>query len=405
MTKPFWYLILPLIVFAACSSGKTAYRRGAHAEAVKKASARLHQARGWGRRGHELAAEVVQRAFVEGYGQHQSAIRRLAGDVQRPYRWEAVFAEYETLQKMTADARKALSGGNVPAEPAPTHWLAGYPTDYTERLAETRQLAAAERYALAEAAFEQRKTDRMAAREAHEQYQQALNWVPNYQQATQRSLEALADALLRVLIEPPLPTRELPSGDNRELGRSLFASLVRHTTPAPYVHLYQPDQVEVAPDGTYRLFDGHLIHEMVQVLVDGYRPYDEQFSHTSRTIESTKEYKVGEKRINDSTVVAIMEKIKGTVTLHTHHVEARLSMRLRALDTQTDQLVWTDTDYVTTDWTGQWETFSGDARALDGYTLRTINGTPPSPTELLSSLLSSAGGSVVGTLRKQYRKR
>lgn len=396
------FVFIPLlftVVLAGCSSGKTAYRQGNYAEAVQKASYRLSQKRGLGNRGHELAALVLQQAFVRGYNQHQETIRRLSTNVQQPYRWETVATEYMTLQKMTDEAVRAIP------PTADTNWLAPYPTDYDARLAETRNLAAAERYALAEAAFPLRETNRMAAREAYEQYEQALKWVPNYQQATQRSLQAQPFALLRVLVEPPVPTHELDPDDTHELGLCVFADLVRNNTPAPYVHIYQPDQIEVAPDGGYRLFDGFPIHETVQFMVTDYRPYRDQFSESSRTLESDQGYKVGTKRINDSTVVDVMEKVKGVLTLHTHYVSARLDLQLRALDTQTDNVVWTNSDYVTRDWTGTWETFSGDSRALNGHSLLTITGTCPSRRDLLRGLLSGAGSSVVSVLRKQYKKR
>jgi hypothetical protein len=386
----------------ACSSGKTAYVRGDYAGAVQKASERLSQPRGWGKRGHQLAAEVVQRAFAEGYEQHQNTIRRLAADPQQPFRWEAIHAEYETLQRMTADAHRATA--NVP-DPTLRTWLTGYPATYTDRLSETRRLAAADRYTAAETAFAHHQTDRLAARTAHEQYEAAQRWVPGYEQATQRSLTAFNHAVLRVLVEPPVATPHLAPDANRALGEAVFGSLVRRTLPSPYVHLYQPDQIEVAPDGTYHLMDGWPIHEVVQIAVSGYRPYDESFAATSRTIESTHEYKVGTKRINDSTVVDVMEKIRGTVTLHTHHVEARLMLNLRAIDATTDHPVWADTDAVSTDWVGQWETFCGDERALDSYTLKTLTTHPPGPADLLSSLISSAGNSVVGTLRQKYKRK
>lgn len=398
------YLLAGLLSgLMACSSGKTAYRRGHYAEAVKKASERLQQPRGLGRRGHELAAEVVKRAFINGYAQHQAAIQQLSANQSKLFRWEAVFAEYETLRAMTADAQQALQP--LRNQQVATDWLANYPTDYSIQLDQTRQLAAAERYEFAEAAFAHRLTDRMAARDAYEQYQAAQRWIPNYQQSAQRSLEAFSHAVLRVLIEPPVLTPELSPHATQKLGNSVFESLVRHTTPSPYVHLYQPDQIEVADNGDYRLFDGLPIQEVVQVAVTDYDPYDESYSTTSRTIESSREYKVGTKRINDSTVVDVFEKVKGTVTLHTRRVEASLSMQLRALDAQTDQPVWNTTDYVSTDWKGQWETFSGDDRALDSYTLVTLTGSQPARYELLNSLLSSAGSSIVGTLRQQYKKR
>ncbi len=393
--------LLPLlpalaVIFLSCSSGKTAYKRGDYAEAVQKASRRLSQKSGLSRRGHELAGMVIQRAFVEGYEQHQATIRKLANPPSQPFRWEAIFAEYDILQKMATDARQAAGDAD---------WLATYPGDYTQRLNDTRQLAAEERYALAESAFAHREEDRMMAREAYEQYQKAISWVPNYRQSTQQSLEAFSYAVLRVVLEPPLPTRELSPAENAELGRYIVSHLQGTNKPSPYVHLYDPNQVEVSIDGQVRLYDGLPIDEAVQVAVSHYEPYNDNIISATRNVESNKLYKVGTKRINDSTVVDVMEKVKGTITLYTHTVEARMAVDLRAIDTKTNRVVWTDSDRSSCDWKTQWETFSGDNRALNGHTLLTATGTPPTRWHLLDGLSSNMGGSIVGTIRQHYKKR
>lgn len=395
--KPY---LLPLLLLSgvlclSCSSGKTAYKRGDYAEAVQKASQRLKQKPGLSRRGHELAELVIQRAFVAGYEQHQSIIRQLAAQPNKPFRWETVFAEYDILQNMTSDARQVAPNAE---------WLVTYPADYTQRMAETRQLAAEERYTLAEEAYVNREVNRMAARDAYEQYQKAISWVPNYREATQKSLEAFPYAVLRVLVEPPVLTPELDPSETAEVGHAIFASLQGDNKPSPYAHLFDPNQAEIAVDGVYRLYDGLPIDEVVQVAVSDYRPYSKRFTATSTTVESNKLYKVGTKRINDSTVVDIMEKVKGTLTLHTQIIEANLSVELRAIDAKTNRIVWTDTDRASTDWKTQWETFTGDDRALNDHALLTATGIPPSRRDLFNDLRNSIGGSVVGTLRRRYKK-
>lgn len=263
MTHAFSLLLLTYLLLG-CSSGQTAFRRGHYAEAVQKASQRLNQNPGISRRGHELASQVIREAFVQGYTQHQTLIRTLSAQRAKPFRWEAVFAEYTTLQQMTSDARKAQPD---------TGWLAAYPTDYTSRLAETRELAADERYALAETAFADRQTNRIAARDAYEHYQKALSWVSNYRQAAQRSLEAFPYAVLRVLIEPPVLTSELDVHETNELAESLFYFLKDAKQPSPYVHLYNPNQTETTADGQVRLFDQYPINESVQMAVTQCVPY------------------------------------------------------------------------------------------------------------------------------------
>lgn len=395
--KPYLLLLLLLsgMLYVSCSSGKTAYKRGDYAGAVQKASHRLNQKPGLSRRGHELAELVIERAFVAGYEQHQSTIRTLAAQPDKPFRWETVFAEYAILQNMTSDARQAAPNAG---------WLATYPADYSQQLTETRQLAAEERYMLAEEAYGYREGNRMAARDAYEQYQKAISWVPDYRQAAQKSLEAFPYALLRVLVEPPVLTPELDPSETAEVGQAIFSSLQGNNKPSPYVHLFEPDQTEVAVDGAYRLYDGFPINEVVQVAVSDYKPYTKRFTATSTTVESDKLYKVGTKRINDSTVIDIMEKVKGTLTLHTQFIEASMSVDLRAIDLKANRVVWTDSDHTSTDWKTQWETFTGDSRALNGHLLLTATGIPPSRRDLFNSLRSSVGSSVAGTLRQRYKK-
>jgi len=389
-------LLLTVALLQACSSGKTAYRRGDYADAVQKASRRLNQKPGLSRRGYELATEVIQRAFAEGYQAHQSAIQKLTAQSAAPFRWETVFDKYNTLQTMTADARKAA--------PAAT-WLATYPADYGRQLAETRQLAADERYALANDAFAHYQTNRTAARDAYEQYQKALSWVPNYRDAAQRSLEALPYALLRVAVEPPKLTPQLDPSETAELGNVLFSNLQGSNKPSTYAHLFNPNQVETGIDGRLRLYDGFPIDEVVQLAVSRYIPYYEQTTSTTQEVESDKLYKVGTKRINDSTVVDVLAKVKGKLTRYTYSIDANMAVDIRSVDLQTGQLVWTDTDQTSANWAVQWETFKGDDRALNGRTLLTATGTPPSRRDLLNSLTSDMGRAVLGTLHQRYKKR
>lgn len=213
MERLIFYALLFTAGLSACSSGKTAYRRGDYAGAVQKASTRLSQKKGWGNRGHELTTLVLQRAFMQGYNQHQETIRRLSADAARPFRWEAIFAEYKTLQTMTDEVCQSL------VTRQDSNWLTPYPADYDDRLART--LAAAERYTLAEAAYAHRGTNRFAARDAYEQYGQTLNWEPDYRDAAQKLREVSPWATLRVLVEPPKRANWTPTLPATLAGRSL----------------------------------------------------------------------------------------------------------------------------------------------------------------------------------------
>ncbi|UHG89746.1 hypothetical protein [Spirosoma oryzicola] len=379
--------ILTSTGLAACSSGQTAFRRGNFDLAVKRASQRLHQWRGLGKRGYTKAPLVLKQAFERAYEEHQKAIRNLSSPSNtKDFPWETIYNEYEKLQSLTNNARtcEACAG-----------WLATYPTSYADRQQETRQLAAADRYELAEQAFAYREDNRLAAKDAYFNYQKALSWVPNFRQASAKAQDVLPFAILRVVVEPLSPTSEISAADNRELERMIFRQIDRNEAPSPFVRLYRPDE---------SAGDGFPIHQAVQMQVSDYVPIRDNTASSTTTVYSNQTYKVGEKKINDSTKVDVMEKVSGSLTTYLRTINAELTMRLRAIDTQTGKTIWEDSVWETRSWQTEWQTFSGDDRALNGQSLKSANLFPPSRWQLYDSLSDELADDVVRRLRSKYAK-
>ncbi|MGM9512358.1 hypothetical protein ACS5NO_31790 [Larkinella sp. GY13] len=391
----FFGLFVPLLT--ACSSGKTALHQGNFDLAVKKASQRLNQPRGLFKRGYEMAPQVLKEAFRHAYNQHQNVIRRLSSatstDSNQPFsfRWETVFQEYTHLQTLTDNARR----GFVRQCPACAEWLAAYPASYVDRQNEVRELAAADRYQVAEQAFTFREENRLAAKEAYQHYQKALSWVPNYRQARAQSEAVLPFAILRVVVDPLHPTREISTKENRKLQQLIFQRVERNPKPSPFVLLYLP---------TEQAGDGFPIHQAVQMQVTGYLPFAENTFSSSTTIYSNQAYKVGEKKINDSTKVDIMEKVSGTLTTHRLEIRAGLDLRMWAVDTQTGNVLWEEPLGENRHWVTEWETFSGDDRALNGNLLKRADPFPPSRWQLYDSLRDELADDVARRLRSKYTK-
>jgi hypothetical protein len=391
----FFSLLATLLT--ACSSGKTALHQGNFDLAVKKASQRLNQPRGLFKRGYETAPQVLKEAFRHAYDQHQTAIRRLSSaaptDPNQPvsFRWETVFQEYTKLQTLTDNARR----GFVRQCPACAEWLAAYPASYVDRQNEVRELAAADRYQVAEQAFAYREENRLAAKEAYQHYQKALSWVPNYRQARAQSEAVLPFAILRVVVEPLHPTQEISAKENRKLQQLIFQRIERNPKPSHFVQLYLP---------TEQAGDGFPIHQAVQMQVTGYLPFVENTFSSSTTIYSNQAYKVGEKKINDSTKVDIMEKVSGTLTTHRLEIRAGLDLQLWAVDTQTGNVLWEEPLGENRHWVTEWETFSGDDRALNGNLLKRADPFPPSRWQLFDSMRDELADDVARRLRSKYAK-
>jgi hypothetical protein len=397
MLRPFLLSALFAILLAACSTGKTALNHNHFDLAVQRASQRLQQPKGLGKRGYTLAPWVLQQAFVRAYEQHQTTIRQLSSPAnQFPFRWEAVYTIYEKLQALTDDAhkaRQALDRRVLAVCDSCPGWLSVYPVSYQDRQRDTRELAAADRYDAAEQAFVHRKEDRLAAKDAYLNYQKSLDWVPNYQQARLKADEALPYAILRVVVEPMSPTRQLSQADNQRLSNKILDRLGRAEAPSPFVRLYPP---------TESAGEGFPIHQAVQMQITDYTPYSDHTSSSSTTVYSTLAYKVGEKKINDSTKVDILEKVKGTLTTYRREIRAGLDLRMQAIDTQSGNVLWEEPIWESRSWQTEWETFSGDNRALNGSSLKSASLFPPSHWDLYTDMRDELVGDVVRRLRSRY---
>lgn len=396
MYRSFLFLITAAFLLNACSSGITALRQGKFDLAVKKASQRLGQRPGLTKRGHPAATLVLKQAFIKAYEQHQTAIRRLSSSsTDTDFRWERVYHEYEQLQILTDNARRGLA----PTCDSCATWLAAYPTTYQDRQQETRELAAADRYAVAEQAFAYREENRLAAKDAYVNYRKALDWVPDYRQARAKSDEAFPFAILRVVVEPLSPTNEINPKDNQELQQLILQQIGRNKAPSTFVRLYPPD--EMAGESTPG--EGYPIHQAIQMVVTDYTGYSESNSSSSTTVYSNQEYKVGEKKINDSTKVDIKEKVHGTLTTYRREIRAGLDLKMRAIETQTGKVLWEEPIWESRTWQTEWQTFSGDDRALNGQSLKSANMFPPSRWQLYDSMRDELAGDVARRLQAKYK--
>jgi hypothetical protein len=330
---------------------------------------------------------VLEKALVRAYERHQSTIRQLSAPGNpEPFRWEAVHAEYEALQALTNDALGCTTCAD---------WLSSYPTSYSARQLDTRELAAADRYLVAEQAFAFRETDRLAAKEAYLNYRKAAEWVPGYRQTLAKSEDALPFAVRRVVVEPLGATNAISPTDNLHLEGMILREIGRNPAPSAFVRLYAP---------TVYAGDGYAIHEAVQMLVTDYDDYNEHTSSSSTTVYSNISYKVGEKKINDSTTVDVMEKVSGTLTTYRREVGAGLTLRLRAVDSQTGRELWADAIRESQNWATEWQTFSGDDRALNGSSLKSASLFPPSRWSMYVDMRDELASDVGRYLRRRYER-
>ncbi len=367
---------LSVVLLTACSSGKTALRQGDFDDAVAKAANRFAR-----KPDHKHARFVLEEAFQLAYNRHQQTIQAV-GRSQEPFRWERAVTAYTQLQKTTDIARR--SG---------LDWANKYPASYAQNLAEVRTLAAADRYEAAEQAFPYHQQNLQAARDAFDQYQRANAWVQNYRDACAKAETVLPYAILRVVVEPLTPSRELDRSETRDLQSEVFRRVGQRSSPSPLSRIYMAD-----PEAG----EGFPIHQTVQMVVSNYSPLRDNTSSSCQTVESDETYVVGKKKINDTTEVEIREKVKGTLTTYRRDVTAHMALRIQAIDRASGAVVWNDELSRSCDWHTEWQTFTGDTRALNGHTLSTASILVPSAWRFFDDLTDGIAADIKSELRHRY---
>ncbi|WP_234733556.1 hypothetical protein [Tellurirhabdus bombi] len=378
MRSIYLYGLLTLLGFSGCGTGKNALKHGNFTTAVQLSTQRLRQ-----KPANPKAQQVLQEAFATAYNQRQRAILQLSRS-DEPFRWELVVKEYNKLQELAKQVTACPSCPDV---------LKNYPLHYETQLQEARELAAADRYKAAELAFTYSQNDRLAARDAVLNFQKADQWVENYRDARLRAADALYLAAFRVVIEPMAITRELSASEYDDLQNQIFRRIKNQGPPSQFVRYYMPG---ATPE------PGRMPNHVVQMKIMDYRPFDTAVTSSSQDVESNQTFKVGTKKINDSTVVDVYEKVKGKLTTYRKTISARLDMRIRVVDLAKDDVVWQDSICETETWADEWQEFSGDKRALNGHTLKTASLLVPVAWQLYSDLTSSMASSVNYRLRTWY---
>ncbi len=372
------FLLLGTVVgFSGCATGGRAFEKGRPEMALRQAANRLKS-----RPENAKALAAFRQAYPAAIEGRRAAIAELEA-TREAFRWEKILTEYEALQEIY-DRLKDCSACVQEA---------GWPRNYAAELSLVRNRAAAARLNAGRTLMAYR-TEREPAKTAYLHFVKADQLVPNYPDARRWADTAFQYALFRVVIEPVRNVYRLDRSDYRELTDELGAALFRSSPPSPFVRYLTPEaaaQDTLAPN------------EVVELGFLDYLPRREYVSEACTTVESTQEYVVGRKKINDSTWVDVKAKVKGRLTRFQKTVEARARMEICVRDAQTGRLLRTEPNEETVTWTDEWFRFSGDERALNGTSPKTMPGMEPSIGYHFSRLVDQLASHVRHRLRSWYQ--
>jgi len=373
-------LLLLTPMLHGCVKGEKALQNGKYHQALRVSANRLK------RHPTDTKAQKIFRAA------HQETERVYQDNIQRyitqnqPFKWESVLYQYQQLQKH----EQAFTKCNACLE-----LLNSSPNSYAEIIEKVKTLAADERYQAGLGAFSH-KDNRVLAEEAVNHFLKAKQLSQSYKDINDHLALAKEYAVLRIIIEPLTEDERLSDTEYEYLQKRLNEAFFENRSPHELVRFHNPTAAQE---------DSLPSHHVLRIYFTGQSWLRESTGSTDVTVESSTKYKVGTKKINDTTVVDIMEPVKGTLTTNYRKREKNAELEYEIIDLDNDCVIHRDGFRGSGEWKEEWETFSGDERALNGKVL-TSSPTlfPASDWDLFKDISRSAARQIYYRIHSFYKK-
>ncbi|WP_428654213.1 hypothetical protein [Runella sp.] len=371
-------LLIPFI--QSCATGEKALKKGKYEQALSLSINRLkrHPA-------HENAKNVFLAAYKGAEQSNKENIERYLTE-NRPFKWESVLYEYQQLQKK----ERALKNCR-----ACLQLLDLQPISYDDVIEQVTNLAATERYEAGLTAL-QYKENRPAAQDAVTHFLKVKQLSQKYTDADSKLLLAKEYATLRIVIEPVIEEETMSKHEYDYLQKQLEEEFFENRTPHELILFQNPAAAQE---------DSLPAHHVLRLYFTGQSGLRELIGSTDATLESNIKYKVGTKKINDTTIVDVMEPVKGTLTTHYRKRSKSNELKYEIINLENDCVIHQDWFRGNEEWKEEWQTFSGDNRALNGTVLTSSQTLfPASDWDLFKKLSRSAAGRIYYRIQNFYRK-
>jgi hypothetical protein len=318
-------LLSSILLFEACSSGKSALKQGDYYDAVMQAVNRLRQ-----NPDHKKSQEVLRTGY-------KMAVDYLETDVQNQlasnanFKYKNIAQDYESINYLYEQIR--TSPGALRVIPNPIN-------KYKE-LPEIKNKAAEEVY---EAGIQAMlKNTRNDAKRAYYLFSEANTYSPGYRESIEMIEQSKFNATLKVVIEPSL----------RNYYDWNFEPVIFNANRNEFVKFYTPKEAQ----------DANLaqVDHFVRLQVNGYS--ENRPIITKRAEEYKDSVKVSEKTVNN-VKVPVYQKVSATMTIFEKSITSKGSITLFIKDARSNAEL-RNSDLVSEEkWADRWATCSGDLRAL-----------------------------------------
>jgi hypothetical protein len=347
MLKYFFILIASTILLSSCSTGEKALQQGNYHDAILKAANRLSSDPD-----NRKAAQVVSEGYPLAVKYYQEEIDKLLSGNDR-FKWKQTLEIMQSVNQISDEIRR------IPA----ARKLVPSPKTYTSEIADVQNRAAQELYDAGMEALKQKT--RESAKQAYSQFVNADGLVPGFKDTKQRIIESKDLATMNVVVEQ-IPVNGKYEYSAQFFYDNVFQMLNQNFQEKDFVHFFSPEQAEKTklkyPDMVLRM-------DFYDFFIDRQAHFEEE-KDLSRDIEE--KYKV--KISKDSTVTRVrMIPKKGKIKILTDQVASGGVLELKAVEFQSQKIVFTDKINGQYTWQNKYGIFVGDKEVLDNELSNILN--------------------------------
>lgn len=339
MRKYFHILMAGFLFLNSCSTGLKSLQQGNYYDALMKAANRLSNDPD-----NRKATQVVREGYPMAVAYYQEEIDKVLTSNDQ-FRWKRTLEIMQTVNQISDQIRR------IPA----ARQLVPSPKTYTSEMTDVQNRAAQEYYDAGTDALS--RNTRETAKQAYFHFQNADGLVHGFKDTRQKMLLAKDLATLKVVVEQ-IPVNGKYEYSAQFFYDNVFQMLNQRFQEKDFVRFFSPEEAENSklkyPDmvlqmGFYDFFIGRPQH------------FEEE-KDLSKQVEEKYQVKISK----DSTVTRTRTVMKrGKIKIVTDQVASGGLLELKAVEFQSQKIVFTDKVPGQFTWENKYGVFIGEQEVLD----------------------------------------
>lgn len=345
--KYFWLVLVVVFLISSCATGRKALQQGNYYDALMKAVNRLSSDPE-----NKKASQVVKEGYPVAIAYYQEEIDQiLTGNDQ--FKWKRTLDVMQTVNQISDQVRR------IPA----ARKLVSSPKTYTSELTDVQNKAAQEFYDAGMNALSQKT--REAAKQAYFHFLNADGLMRGFKDSQQKARLAKEIATLTVVVEQ-IPVNGKFEYSAQFFYDNVFQMLNQNFQEKDFVHFFSPEEAERT-----NLKHPDMVLQMgfYDFFIDRPQHFEEQ-KELSKQVEEKYQVKVSK----DSTVTKTRSVLKkGKIKIVTDQVASGGLLELKAVEFQSQKILFTDKIPGQYLWQNKYGIFLGDTEVLDNALANIVN--------------------------------